>query len=101
LENPELREAFLRDYGTPAILPFYQLLFGDSAFLEYLETDANYVQMIPVWLPSSRWVRESRELFQFMERIGVADYWEQSGFPDDCTVADGPDGRHLACVGGE
>lgn len=101
LENPELREAFLREYGTPAALPYYQLLFRDSAFLEYLETDANYVQTIPVWLPSTLWVRESRELYRFMESIGVADYWEQAGFPDGCTVADGPDGRHLACSGGD
>ena len=50
-----------------------------------------------VWQPSTGILRKHPKFFEFAQRSGLVELWEQRGYPPGCRPVDGPDGRHLDC----
>jgi len=102
LEDPSQRAALLEDPELSGLAPLFRTIFRDSRYFDFLESDeGSYVMTMVAWLPSAGWVREHPRFFAYMDFISVADYWAQEGYPDGCVRAEGPDGPHLSCEGGD
>jgi adenylate cyclase len=94
----ELRQ-YYNDEGNRSTFDFMEIsllaaYFGDLEFaMDALEKEIrlNPVDMMFVWLPVMKEVRQTPRFKAFVKKIGLVDYWNKFGWPDMCHKLDNGD----------
>ena len=96
LDDPKNQGLFEQNIGkagdsysyTTIINMEYLALLGSAYTFEYQSDVECVILDDSIWTESFRKQRKTPEFFEMMERAGMAEYWREFDWPDDCASLD-------------